>query len=74
MKREFTCVPVSAAAVRGFVAGCLDRLRASDETRFEVLVAVTEAVANVVRHAPTTGRFEVDCVAEGRSVVVTVRD
>ena len=74
VRQTFTTDPRCSRKVRAFVTRCLDRAGASDATAFEILVATTEAVANVVKHARSSRSFEVSCDTEGRSVVVTVRD
>jgi stage II sporulation protein AB (anti-sigma F factor) len=70
-------VPASVPEARRLVGEQVRELGASEQRVDDVRIAVTEAVANVVRHAywPGQGEVEVEVDADGNGrVVVAVRD
>lgn len=67
-------VPVVRQAVRGL----LDAAAVKDQLAGDVLLAVTEACTNVVRHAyreaAAPGEIEITASSDGRRLVIAVRD
>jgi anti-sigma regulatory factor (Ser/Thr protein kinase) len=73
----FDAVPDSVPEARLRVRTWCDAERVSDRIRADLLLAVTEAAANVVRHAYPGGRpgtFSLAARREGGDVVVEIRD
>jgi len=67
-------VPVVRQAVRGL----LDAASVEDQVAGDVLLAVTEACTNVVRHAyrdaSAPGEIEITASSDGHRLVIAVRD
>lgn len=60
---------------RQAVAGYLEELVASPDAVHDVILALDEACANVIRHAqPSDGRYEVCAVVEGDEIRISVED
>lgn len=67
------CLPRDAASVpvgRHVLDGCLDTLGVLADTRADIALALTEACANVVRHAEPSDEYEVTAsTRDGRCVI-----
>jgi anti-sigma regulatory factor (Ser/Thr protein kinase) len=70
---EFPAVPASLADVRRFVREHAARSGLSDRGRDELVLAVSEAATNAVRHSGSS-TMRLRWRANGRRVVVTVED
>jgi len=68
--------PASTNEARSFVATFLDRCAVSEDDAFEILLALTEAVGNAIRHATTQpdGRIAIRCQLKHATVVLQVQD
>jgi two-component sensor histidine kinase len=73
----FDAVAGSVPEARILVRTWCDGARVSERIRGDLLLAVTEAAANVVRHAYPAGRpgsFSLDVRRESGDIVVSIRD
>lgn len=69
LPRDVTSVPVS----RQVLDGCLDILGVEPDTRTDIALALTEACANVIKHAGPGDEYEVRASAmDGRCVIEVV--
>jgi serine/threonine-protein kinase RsbW len=69
LPREAASVPVS----RQVLSGCLDTLGVTVDTRTDIALALTEACANVIRHAGPGDEYEVQAsVTDARCVIEVV--
>jgi serine/threonine-protein kinase RsbW len=68
LPREAASVPIS----RQVLDGCLDTLGVMPETRADIALALTEACANVVRHATDTDAYEVLASARNGRCIIEV--
>ncbi|MBA2725935.1 MAG: ATP-binding protein [Actinobacteria bacterium] len=68
--------PASTNEARSFVATFLEGCGVPEDDVFEILVAVTEAVGNAIRHsaAQPDDRITVRCQLKGSNVVLQVQD
>jgi serine/threonine-protein kinase RsbW len=82
MSDELDLVLMSSAenvpVVRQAVRGLLDAAEVEDQLAGDVLLAVTEACTNVVRHAyrdaTAPGEIQINASSDGRRLVIVVRD
>ena len=73
----FDAVPESVPEVRLRVRSWCEGTRVDDRVRGDLLLAVTEAAANVVRHAYPEGQagtFSLDARRDAGELVVEIRD
>ena len=73
----FDAVADSVPEVRARVRAWCDAIPIADPVLGDLLLAVTEAAANVVRHAYAEGRpgtFSLDARREAEGVVIAIRD
>jgi serine phosphatase RsbU (regulator of sigma subunit)/anti-sigma regulatory factor (Ser/Thr protein kinase) len=73
----FSAVPVATVLSRGIVGETLDRIGATGERRFGVLVALGEAIANAVEHAYRDGEpglIRLEIAQESPNLVLVVED
>jgi serine/threonine-protein kinase RsbW len=69
LPRDVASVPVS----RQVLDGCLDNLGVTADTRNDIALALTEACANVIKHAGPGDEYEVRASAtDGRCVIEVV--
>ncbi len=69
LPRDAASVPVS----RQVLAGCLETLGVTPDTRLDIALALTEACANVIRHAGPGDEYEVLArVTGGRCIIEVV--
>ena len=69
LPRDAASVPVS----RQVLAGCLETLGVTADTRLDIALALSEACANVIRHAGPGDEYEVLArVTGGRCVIEVV--
>ena len=78
MKIEFTVrLPVDSHSVpfaRGMCRTALEHLRVAKETIEEIVLALTEACANVVEHTGEGGDYEVGICIDDETCVISVWD
>jgi serine/threonine-protein kinase RsbW len=66
--------PVTVSATRRTVDCALDAIGVVDECRDDVALALTEACANVVRHAASETEYQVTVTATASRCTIDVRD
>lgn len=68
--------PASTNEGRGFVATFLDQCKVPEDEAFDILLAVTEALGNAVRHGSTNdgGRITIRCAFQSPHVELQVSD
>jgi serine/threonine-protein kinase RsbW len=68
LPRDTASVPVS----RQVLDRCLDTLGVAPDTRDDIALALTEACANVIKHAGPGEEYEVRAVARGGQAIIEV--
>jgi len=68
LPRDAASVPVS----RQVLAGCLDTLGVTPDTRADIALALSEACANVIRHAGPGDEYEVTARVRGGRCLIEV--
>lgn len=68
LPRDAASVPVS----RQVLDSCLDTLGVASDTRDDIALALTEACANVIRHAGPGDEYEVLAVARAGQAIIEV--
>jgi serine/threonine-protein kinase RsbW len=71
------CLPRDAASVpvsRRVLDGCLETLGVTPDTRADIALALSEACANVIRHAGAGQEYEVQVIARNRRCAIKVVD
>lgn len=68
LPRDAASVPVS----RQVLAGCLDTLGVTPDTRTDIALALSEACANVIKHAGPGDEYEVMASVRGGRCIIEV--